>query len=122
MLVLHFNEADQILCIDNTGGISFQNLAFESYRVIQEKKLPRNLRILEHATAFLINSDVDRLKTLKDKLLENTLHFDSVKHAIVTSDPAVTAYVMMVKLYLGNSNYTLEVFSNNEAANHWLLS
>ena len=122
MLVIHFNEADQVLCIDNTGGISFQNLAFESYRVIQENKLPQNLRILEHATAFLINSDVDQLKILKDKLFENTLHFDSVKHAIVTSEPEVTTYVMMVKTYLGNSNYTLEVFSNNEAANHWLLS
>ncbi|MEI7501401.1 MAG: hypothetical protein WCK84_13260 [Bacteroidota bacterium] len=63
---------------------------------------------------------VDRLKTLNDKLLENTLHFDSVKHAIVTSEPEVTAYVMMVKAYMKNSNYTLEVFSNNEAANHWL--
>ena len=90
--------------------------------LVNEKKLPRELKILESAENVKVTFNENDISLIVDNLEKNIGSYESIRHAVIHSDPTNTAYTIIASNMIKNYNYHLMVFSTVEAAKSWLNS
>jgi hypothetical protein len=84
------------------------------------QELPRNLLVMEDGRKATSDFSMNELEYIGDKLREVLPQFNSIKHAVIHTDPKNTVLAMIFNQKNANTNYRLNVFSTLEAAVAWL--
>lgn len=116
----YFDEKVGILYTFSTGEVSFQEMLQREQNIAKLAEVTKNLKILEDARDAKANFTVYDLQDLVDHLEVYLKDFESVRHAVIHSDPTSTAYVMLVDHLKPTSKYKIKVFSSIQAAEEWL--
>ena len=121
MIKIDFNEAEQILYVHIDNETTIDELKQESKNFMSEFQLPKVLKILEIANADFAKIPIAELHQHITKFLkDNFSRFEMVKHAVVTNNPLISAYLSLVVSELKGTNYTIRLYSTETAAKHWL--
>ena len=103
------------------GVVTIDEMTRLSTAIVGEYELPGMLRILEFAHAELAKiSLADLYQSVAAFMKKNCSKFEIVRHAVVTDNPLVTAYILLLGEELRDSNYSIRLFSTERAAKLWL--
>ena len=122
MIEPKFNESEGILYVEVNGKIGLQEMLASSKNLKQLSQLAKNLKILEDARNVIIDFQVSDIPQLVHNFEKNIDVFDSVRHAVIHSDPLGTAYTMLVTHFNKMKKYSIMAFSTEEAAKNWLIN
>lgn len=120
MVEKRFDPDKNILYVTSKGNIEVEGMMRGIEFIGQEKSLPRNLKILEDATEAKVAYSHSEIEIIMRSLMKAIDHFESLRHAVVLTDPANTAFAILASLMISKPNYSLQVFSTLKAAEHWL--
>jgi hypothetical protein len=115
-----FHEADGILYVNMEGTISLIDMFDGVDFLVKERNLPRELKILESAEKVKVTFDENDISLIVDNFEKSMGSYESIRHAVIHSDPTNTAYTIIASNMIKNCNYHLMVFSTIEAAKLWL--
>jgi hypothetical protein len=115
-----FNEEDGILYVTIKGESDLQDMLNAMEYFATNPKLPRNLKILENATDAKILIKVGDLELIAEKLMIHLRNFDSIRHAVIHTEPMGSAFVIIITKMINHSGYILNEFSTEKAAKIWL--
>ncbi len=115
-----FNHDDGIFYTAHQGGINYDEMLGNMQAIGSLVRYTKNLKILEDGRGSAPVFTPEELKKLIAQIELHTDIFESVKHAVVHSDPTATAYAHMVGHMNSCRKYSIRVFSTVEAAKFWL--
>jgi hypothetical protein len=115
-----FHDTDGILYVNVNGTLDLKDMFDGVDFLVNEKKLPRELKILESAEKVKVTFNENDISLIVDNLERNLGSYTSIRHAVIHSDPTNTAYTIIASNMIKNYNYQLMVFSTVEAAKSWL--
>ncbi len=121
MINLSFDYQENILNVKPLGSINLVDILNGYENLINNKSLPKELKILVDYRETVINISEDELPFIIEKveiLLEN---FISIKQAIIHDNPKSTAFAMLISLHIKSEKYRLQIFSTIESAKRWLI-
>ncbi|MBK7212925.1 MAG: hypothetical protein IPH88_06440 [Bacteroidales bacterium] len=111
-----------ILYVTSKGSIEVEGMMKGIDFLAKAKDLPRNLKILEDATEAKVAYGHSELEMLMLSMKKAIIHFESIRHAVLSTDPTNTAFAMLAGLMMNEPNYSLKVFSTKAAAEYWLMT
>jgi hypothetical protein len=121
MINAYLEEREEILYVHIDGETSIDELTGTARAILSNPELPRNLRVMELANAEIERIHLPEIKELIQGYMDVILSkFASIRHAVVTNNPTVVAYVTLAKRNLSSGFFSMEVFSTEEAAKKWL--
>jgi len=120
MITIHFDEDACILKVKDDPGTTIDQMVLAAKNFFKSHRLPRILKILEVASGSLATAPVADVAKLKDVVTSIMPDFESVRHAVVSTDPFVVAFVILLQQEVCLLNYHLGVFSTETAAIRWL--
>jgi hypothetical protein len=116
-----YNPEEQILYVHDTGSISLHELVQASKDFTNRNVFPERLKILEFGDASMIKSSVKDLPGLVASLDSVFSKFNTIRHAVICTDPYLVACVLLIQSEIRNSKYTMNIFSTEMAARKWLM-
>ncbi len=124
MIKSEFNKEKNYLHIEYFGSISpedMQNLILE---IIENKNLPRKLRIMIDSSQAEFNHQISDVDKVVSFLREKISSFDLVMEAMVINKPIETAFSMLYQelTFSLEGKYIHKIFTIKEVALKWLLS
>jgi hypothetical protein len=120
-LKCEFDPIKGILYYKRFAGITTLDEIFEEFnQLINTKKLPKNLKILEDGRENQISFSTKDLDLLIGRLEMVVDDFTSIRHAVVYTDIRNKAYTILIGNMIKTSKYCVEVFSTLEAAEMWI--
>ena len=120
MVEHRFNAEKGVLYALVTGKIEFEEMMERAEMLGQRKDLPRDLKILEDAREAIAGFGVSEIKPMLRNMEKHLHNYDSVRHAVVHSNPLNTAFALMADQFRKDKKYRIRVFSTVEAAEKWL--
>ncbi len=115
-----FNQTEQILYVHSKGSNSIVELVDLSNAYYVKDHQLTTLKILEFVKDGLTKPTLKELKIMKDAISRISPILVSVRHSVISSNPATVAYVLILQEKLRTINYFINVFSTETAARHWL--
>jgi hypothetical protein len=115
-----FNVEEDILYVTVSGTVELEDMFSAMDVLTTNPRLPRNLKILENATKAKILFNVKDLGVIAEKVIQNISGFDSIRHAVIHSEPIGSAFVIIVNKMIDHSGYKLKEFSHEKNAKDWL--
>jgi hypothetical protein len=116
----HYDDQEGLLSMKVSGIVNFEDMT-ESLRLLCENdKLSRNLRILEDAREARITFTEKQIPELIARIRKVEKKYQSIRHAVIHTDPINTALALLMSRHLGPERYELEVFSTESGARLWL--
>lgn len=120
MITMNFIRDAGILQVEDDRDTTIDQMVVAAKNYFKSNSLPRVLKILEIAHGSLVKAPVVDVAKLKEVVTTIMPDFDSVRHAVVSTDPFVVAFVILLQQEVCLLNYHLGVFSTETAARHWL--
>ena len=120
MIMVKFDQGEQMLYIHNEGSTSIDEIVKTVSDYFRNDKLPHPVRILEFVTADFMRGSVNEWNKFEDNLKVWIRKFSSVRHAVICHDPFVVAKIILLEPKIKPFNYTINVFSTEAVARHWL--
>ena len=120
-IVYYYNFELQILEVTYDGVISIEDLMEFGNKIMKDKTLPLNLKVLTDATKAVYNFTEDDLTEIAIAFKKNTSHFKSFRGAFIYEEPLGLAYSILFEKKQEVDNYQHKVFSTKQAALKWLI-
>lgn len=121
MINKHYDQVDQILYVSIEGKVTVQELTALSGEILANDSYPRNLKLIEVAKAdFSTSSPKEFLKTTAAFFSSAFSNFDTVRHAVISANPLVVAYVTLLQNDINNPKYSVSAFSTAAGAKEWM--
>jgi len=122
MLKKLFDKSGLLLFVKNNSDVKLEDLLNSSDYLINDKTLPRDLRIIEDARSSKVKFSFTDLNILIEKTHEVSIQYTRIRHAVIHDSPKNTALALLFQRKNTSKNYYLGVFSTEEAALNWLAS
>ena len=120
MVEYNFRAEKGVLYALVTGRIEAEEMMQRTEMLGQRTDLPRDLKILEDAREAVAVFGVSDVKPMLRNIEKHLGNFDSVRHAVVHSNPMNTAFALIADQFRKDKKYRIRVFSTVEAAEKWL--
>ncbi len=117
---VHYNQLNGILFVNDDENVSLNSMLNALQFLEETDYLPNNLKILESAISSTITFSETDLPVLVEYAKNKLNRFNSVRHAVVHSNPTNTAFAIIVSEELAEIDYKLMVFSSEADALLWL--
>ena len=122
MIKTYFNETEELLSLYIDEESTLEDLAEVSNNFQINDKISGTLRILEFLNTRFAKFSVNDLQMLlKAFLRANSAKISNIRHAVITNDPSVVAYLMLLQEKINDVKYSIQIFSTEEAAQDWLF-
>jgi len=120
MINKKYDKEQNVLFVENSGRLDFETMKsyFSSFK--NYSKYTKSLYILEDARAVNVKFSSEHLAQFSKTLSQIATKFNEVRHAVLLDEKMNFAYAMMINAGVPNSNYIMEVFSNEELALNWV--
>ncbi|MEI7492670.1 MAG: hypothetical protein WCK92_14815 [Bacteroidota bacterium] len=117
---LIYDAKDDILYSEVRGKVDFESMIEKAESLGKMTGLPKKLKILEDAWDSVPLFKISDIPALMKNLESQLDRFDSVRHAVLHSDPTSTAFTLMADHFRKSHKYRIRVFSTIIAAKEWL--
>ena len=116
------NTEGSLLQTKQEGKVYLEDMLKGLQLIKASTQLPRNLKILEDSRQAQVMFSVKDLEFLLDNLDEAAANYESIKHAVLLTNPLSTVFAMLINSKKYTNHYELKVFTTREAAISWLNS
>ncbi len=117
---IKYSVEDDILYSEVRGKVDFKSMIEKAESLGKMTGLPKKLKILEDAWGAVPSFKISDIPFLVRNLESQLDQFDSVRHAVLHSDPTGTAFTLMADHFRKSHKYRIRVFSTITAAKEWL--
>lgn len=122
MIKTYFNETEELLSLYIDEESTLEDLAEVSNNFHIIEKISGTLKIMEFINTRFARFSVNDLQVLlKAFFRANSSKIGNVKHAVITNDPSVVAYLMLLQRKINDLKYSIQIFSTEDAAKDWLF-
>jgi hypothetical protein len=120
MVEKKLDVSNNILHVKSAGDVQLDGMLRGVEFIEKSTDLPRRLRILEDASTAKVTFNHTEIEIIMKHLEQAAQHYESIRHAIIVSDPKTTAFTMLAAIMINNKNYSMQTFSSKLAAEKWL--
>lgn len=120
MVEKQLDVSNNILYVTSSGDVKLEDMLRGVEFIEKSEDLPRKLKILEDARTAKVAFNHSEIEIIMNSLEKAVQNYESIRHAIIVSDPTTTAFTMLAAMMINNKNYSLQTFSTKLAAEKWL--
>lgn len=120
MIISEYNNELGILFTKFINVISLKEAVDYQQSLINNKKLPRILRIFTNTTESTFNFPIENLEIIVKGNIKMLEVYDYIFEAVIVNCPKKTSYAYIYQDLLNITKFEIEIFSTKKAAMNWL--
>lgn len=116
----YFIEEENTLYITVKGNANIDHLLKMIDFLCEIRQVSQEIKVLENASSAMLSLSYSEVRFVAETIKAKLGKLNSIKHAVIHTDPLSTAYALIASDLTKSDNYDLKVFSTVEAAKAWL--